>query len=141
MTRHLSPHVTSLNGSSSGSNSGISEHDAPAAACGEGLHRVALLLEELAGVVRDLAGEVGDSLAKVPVQSDVMAVHATHPAITEKSTRSLISVRQVAALVGVSPTTVRRWRRQGKLPEGIELGGVVRWRPEVINAWLEEQEG
>ena len=53
----------------------------------------------------------------------------------------LLSVRNLAALLDVDAKTVRRWREAGKLPPALEISGVVRWRPEDIDAWLEEQRG
>ena len=53
----------------------------------------------------------------------------------------LMSANDVAERVGVAPHTVRRWRSAGKLPPAIQIEGIVRWRPEVIQQWLEDQTG
>ena len=53
----------------------------------------------------------------------------------------LLSVRNLADFLDVDEKTVRRWREAGKLPPALEISGVVRWRPEDIDAWLEEQCG
>ena len=46
----------------------------------------------------------------------------------------------VAERLQVDPKTVRRWRQEERLPTPVTFGGVIRWRPEAIDAWLEEQE-
>ncbi|HKX46268.1 MAG TPA: helix-turn-helix domain-containing protein [Planctomycetota bacterium] len=53
----------------------------------------------------------------------------------------LLSVRDLAQRLGVDPKTVRRWRRYRVLPEALVVGGVVRWRPAVIDAWLASRGG
>jgi predicted DNA-binding transcriptional regulator AlpA len=47
--------------------------------------------------------------------------------------------KEVAALLGVSVATVRRWRlfRQG--PKYLKLGAAVRYKPEDISAWIESR--
>jgi excisionase family DNA binding protein len=51
----------------------------------------------------------------------------------------LATAREVAAILGVSPSTVLDWFEAGKLP-GFKLGGrAVRFRPSEIEAWLEAQ--
>ena len=55
--------------------------------------------------------------------------------------KPLLSARGVAERLGVDPKTVRRWREAGKLPPAIDVAGVLRWRPEEIEAWLREREG
>ena len=55
----------------------------------------------------------------------------------------LITARQVAELVGVSPETILRYTRAGEL-RGIRLPGTargrLRYRPEDVEAWLEAHE-
>lgn len=44
---------------------------------------------------------------------------------------------QVAALIGVSRTTMKRWRLLGKGPPAIVLHGrTVRYEAERVHAWL-----
>lgn len=40
----------------------------------------------------------------------------------------LLSARQVAALLNVSPATIWRLRDQGLLPPSVKVGSCVRWR-------------
>ena len=51
----------------------------------------------------------------------------------------LLTARDVAERLRVDAKTVRRWRESGRLPPAIEIGGVVRWRTQDIDAWIEEQ--
>jgi excisionase family DNA binding protein len=51
----------------------------------------------------------------------------------------LLTTREVAALLRVSPETVLRWYRSGKLPGGRRLGSnVLRFDRGEVEAWLEE---
>ena len=42
-------------------------------------------------------------------------------------------------LLQVSPGTVANWRSQGKGPAFKRIGGVVRYNPQVVDAWIEAQ--
>lgn len=53
----------------------------------------------------------------------------------------LLNVNDLANALNVQPSTIRRWRREGKLPKAIVVGGVVRWRPQVVEQWLLAREG
>ena len=48
----------------------------------------------------------------------------------------LLTARELAALLGVSASTVLDWFEAGRLP-GFKLGRVVRFRPSEVEAWLE----
>jgi len=52
---------------------------------------------------------------------------------------ALMTAREVADLLGVSPETVLRWVRQGKLPAFRLPGGAIRFRDDEIDAWLSER--
>ena len=49
----------------------------------------------------------------------------------------LLKVTDVAILVGVSSTTVRRLVQEGKLPQGIKLGGSRLWNAAELKDWIE----
>lgn len=49
-------------------------------------------------------------------------------------------MRDVAARLRVNPETVRRMVARGDFPAPIKVGRVLRWRPEVVDAWIQEQE-
>lgn len=42
---------------------------------------------------------------------------------------------EVAVRLGVQPTTLRAWRRQGRGPAYMKLGKAVRYTPEDVDAW------
>jgi excisionase family DNA binding protein len=48
----------------------------------------------------------------------------------------LLTARQVAELVGVSPETVLRWTRRGELPAIRLPGGQLRYHGDDLEAWL-----
>lgn len=48
----------------------------------------------------------------------------------------LLTAKQIAARLGVSLSTVRRWTREEVLPPPVRLGRLVRWSPETFEAWL-----
>lgn len=55
----------------------------------------------------------------------------------------LISMREIAEIAGVTPDTVRSYRRQGRLPPPDEdsIQDRPRWRRSTIDAWMESRPG
>ena len=51
----------------------------------------------------------------------------------------ILTVEQLAEMIGVSEYTVRLWAREGKLP-ALHLGKYWRFRESSIRDWLREQE-
>jgi predicted DNA-binding transcriptional regulator AlpA len=49
----------------------------------------------------------------------------------------LINDHEVAAMVGVSVATVRRWRLLRSGPRYLRIGVLIRYRPESIRQWLD----
>ncbi len=49
------------------------------------------------------------------------------------STARFLHTSEVAALLGVSPKTIARWAKDGKLPYQRTLGGHRRYDPQVIH--------
>jgi excisionase family DNA binding protein len=47
----------------------------------------------------------------------------------------LITTKELARLLQVSTRTVWRWLKAGALPP-LRMGGSVRWRLDVVNAWI-----
>jgi excisionase family DNA binding protein len=48
-----------------------------------------------------------------------------------------LNAREVAELLGVSTETVLRWTRGREMP-GVHLpGGIIRYRPDELEAWIE----
>ena len=103
--------------------------------------RVAALFHDLGAAFEDISNQqkrlaaCGERALMRPSPSD----SAGAPAM--QKTTKLLSANDVAERIGVAPHTVRRWRSAGEMPPPIEIGGVIRWRPEVIERWLEEREG
>jgi excisionase family DNA binding protein len=53
-----------------------------------------------------------------------------------RTMRSLLSVRQVATIMCICPTTVRRYSASGKLPH-VRIGNRLRFYPAVVADFLE----
>lgn len=45
----------------------------------------------------------------------------------------------LARMWQVSAGTIANWRTNKKGPEFVRIGGLVRYHPEAVNAWLEAQ--
>ncbi len=52
-----------------------------------------------------------------------------------------LTVQEVAELLRVSPGTVRAWIARGEGPPAMRFGKQIRYRPERVMEWVEEQEG
>lgn len=48
----------------------------------------------------------------------------------------LITTKELARLLQVSTRTVWRWLKAGALPPPLRMGGSVRWRLDVVHAWI-----
>lgn len=53
----------------------------------------------------------------------------------------LLSVTDLARLLGVKPNTVRRWHARGDLFDAYTLSGRLYWRREDLEQWLKEAKG
>ena len=51
---------------------------------------------------------------------------------SEDTTQGLLTRSEVARLLGVSPNTVTRWAREGRLPSQVTLGGHHRFDRTVV---------
>lgn len=54
-------------------------------------------------------------------------------------TGALLTARQVAELLGVSPETVLRWTRRGDLSAIRLPGGAMRYREDALDRWLADR--
>jgi excisionase family DNA binding protein len=52
----------------------------------------------------------------------------------------LLTVNQVADILGCSPWTLYAWRGRGEGPPSLKVGSRVRYRPEEVDRWIESQE-
>jgi excisionase family DNA binding protein len=54
-------------------------------------------------------------------------------------TAGFLSLEQAAAYLGVSPHTVRAWRKQGIFPSAMKFGRLPRWSVGDLNTWAESR--
>jgi predicted DNA-binding transcriptional regulator AlpA len=53
---------------------------------------------------------------------------------------TLLTARETAAKLSVSTGALLRWTRAGLVPGAVKLpSGAVRYRPELLDAWLDER--
>jgi predicted DNA-binding transcriptional regulator AlpA len=57
----------------------------------------------------------------------------------QRQVGDLLNEHDVAAKLSKSVQTIRRWRMLDKGPKFFKLGGNVRYKPEDVAAWLNEQ--
>jgi predicted DNA-binding transcriptional regulator AlpA len=54
----------------------------------------------------------------------------------------LLTRREVARMLRITPNCLSAWHRQGKAPPGIRLSArKIVWRPEAVRGWLARREG
>ncbi|WP_019808769.1 helix-turn-helix transcriptional regulator [Saccharomonospora halophila] len=51
----------------------------------------------------------------------------------------LMTIRDVADYLGVPVNTLYQWRTKGYGPEGRRIGKYVRYRPQDVETWVEQQ--
>ncbi|WP_019806703.1 helix-turn-helix transcriptional regulator [Saccharomonospora halophila] len=51
----------------------------------------------------------------------------------------LLTIRDVADYLGVPVNTLYQWRTKGYGPEGRRIGKYVRYRPQDVETWVEQQ--
>ncbi|HEY0113057.1 MAG TPA: helix-turn-helix domain-containing protein [Allosphingosinicella sp.] len=49
---------------------------------------------------------------------------------------STLRVREAASRLGLSASTLNKWRTQGRGPKFVKLGRAVCYRPADLDAWL-----
>lgn len=52
---------------------------------------------------------------------------------------ALLTTETVAELTGYQPDTLRKLVLKGRFPKPLHVGRAVRWRAEVVNAWMRER--
>jgi len=85
-----------------------------------------VLHEELARAYRQLEIELADA-RETRLMSSVE---------TTTSPARLLTAADLGEMLQVSAKVIRSWRRRGLVPAGIEIGGVLRWTEQEIDAWL-----
>lgn len=53
---------------------------------------------------------------------------------------TLLSTMDAAKLLKCHPTTVKRWRRDKTGPRYVRLGRLIRYRPEDIDTWIDDNQ-
>lgn len=51
----------------------------------------------------------------------------------------LLTIEDLAEVLGLPVSTLRRWRRKRTGPRGVRVGKHLRFRPGDVDAWLEKQ--
>jgi len=51
---------------------------------------------------------------------------------------AMLTVDQVAGVLGCSPRTVRRLTDSGRMPRPIRLGALLRWPRQTIESWIRQ---
>ena len=54
------------------------------------------------------------------------------------NTSVLLTVKEVAEMLGLSERTVYRLADSGTMPRPVKLGAAVRWRRSELEEWIEE---
>jgi len=62
-----------------------------------------------------------------------------HEMATASTLETLLTEHDVAFVTGMSVASVRRWRYTGRGPRYLKIGSAVRYRPEEVTAWIEQQ--
>ena len=59
--------------------------------------------------------------------------------VMERTAGPLWGVQDVATYLGVPVMTIYHWRRTGYGPKGTRVGRYVRYRPDDVRAWFDQQ--
>lgn len=51
----------------------------------------------------------------------------------------LLSVDDLSEVLGVPVNTLYQWRCKGYGPRGLRMGKYVRYRPDDVQAWIDQQ--
>jgi excisionase family DNA binding protein len=105
---------------------------------GATLERLAGLLDDVADACRELA-----QYSEIPIdgsRDSLLMKGVESQAQPRPVKRSFLTVGDVAELLQLDQKTIRRWRADGKLPSAFVNGSIVRWRAEVIDDWIADQE-
>lgn len=51
----------------------------------------------------------------------------------------LLTIDDLAEYLSIPKGTLYQWRSKGKGPAGIKMGKYVRYRPEDVDTWIEQQ--
>ena len=68
-----------------------------------------------------------------------MSKHHTEAGNSPTPHDPIVRKKPLAVELGVSPTTIWRWEREGLLPKPIKIAQTAGWPRSVIDAWKVEQ--
>lgn len=108
-----------------------------------GRDSAAVLLSRIARITRTLAEAVEDLAKSGQIQlagsGGTSVMEGDVPPNSDSNTDSapgLLTVNDLARRFQVDRKTIRRWKDEGRLPDPVQIGTVVRWHPGVLDAWL-----
>jgi predicted DNA-binding transcriptional regulator AlpA len=67
------------------------------------------------------------------------ATHTPHARVIgepDRTTAELLDVNATARIISASPRSVYRLSQTGRMPAGIRVGGLRRWRAKEIENWI-----
>ncbi len=50
----------------------------------------------------------------------------------------LLNIHELAGILGVKSSSVRRWWSLGLVPEPMRIGGRIRWNENVVREWIDD---
>jgi len=54
--------------------------------------------------------------------------------------KKFLRTEDLAQILQLQPDTISKWRRRGRGPKYVRVGGAVRYRPEDVDAWVQAGE-
>jgi len=84
-------------------------------------------------ILTDYAIEASDSFERQGRKSNIPTVKNSEAATAETVGTQFLTRSEVSRMLGVSPNTVTRWAREGRLPCQVTLGGHHRFDRELVD--------
>src|SRR5215207_9864173 len=88
---------------------------------------------------RELRGQPGQSSSDKTRRVTTTRRTKKEMIMTLEARDKLMSLTDVSEMLGIPVNTLYRWRYKGDGPVGYRVGRHVRYRREVVEAWLEQQ--
>jgi len=75
----------------------------------------------------------------MPVNDQTQAIHNPPKAINPSQDKEgLMNVKQLAAILNISPRRIWAMRSSGQMPLPVKLGGSIRWKKQEMLDWIQE---
>jgi excisionase family DNA binding protein len=84
-------------------------------------------------ILTDYAIEASDSFERQGRKSTISTVKNSEATTAEPAGTQFLTRSEVSRMLGVSPNTVTRWAREGRLPCQVTLGGHHRFDRELVD--------